>query len=54
MTPWSAEEMLDGHHQRVDICAIARTAHSRKDWKRISADLSVMFFPVTQSVKRLD
>ena len=26
-TPWSAEEMLDGQHQRVDILAHARTAH---------------------------
>ena len=26
-TPWSAEEMLDGQHQRVDIPAHARTAH---------------------------
>ena len=27
-TPWSAEEMLDGQHQRVDIPAHARAAHS--------------------------
>ena len=26
-TPWSAEEVLDGQHQRVDIPALARTAH---------------------------
>ena len=25
-TPWSAEEMLDGQHQRVDIPARAKTA----------------------------
>ena len=25
--PWSAEEMLDGQHQRVDIPAHARTPH---------------------------
>ena len=26
-TPWSAEEMLDGQHQRVDISTHARAAH---------------------------
>ena len=26
-TPWSAEELLDGQHQRVDIPAHTRTAH---------------------------
>ena len=26
-TPWSAEEMLDGRHQRVNIPAYARAAH---------------------------
>ena len=26
-TPWSAEEMLDGQHQRVDVSAHARTAY---------------------------
>ena len=26
-TPWSAEEMLDGQHQTVDIAAHATTAH---------------------------
>ena len=26
--PWSAEEMLDGQHQRVDIHARARTTHN--------------------------
>ena len=39
--PWSAKEMLDGQHQRVDIPAHARTAHKafcKKDWKRISAE----------------
>ena len=28
MTPWSAEEMLDGEHQRVDIPANGRPAHN--------------------------
>ena len=27
-TPWSIEEMLDGHHRRVGIPAHARTAHN--------------------------
>ena len=27
-TPWLAEEMLDGQHQRVDVPAHARTAHN--------------------------
>ena len=43
--PWSAEEMLDGQHQRVNIPAHARTAHKvlpRKDQKRISAESSLM------------
>ena len=46
-TPWSAEEMLDGQHQTVDIPALARTAHKgllqkkkKKNWKRISAESS--------------
>ena len=46
--PWLAEEMLDGQHQRVDIPALARTAYSgllQKDWKKISAESSVMSLP---------
>ena len=41
-TPWPAEEMLDGQHQRVDIAAHARTTHNgllQRDWKRSSAEL---------------
>ena len=44
-TPWSAEEMLDGQHQIVDIPAQATTAHNgpcRKDWKNISAESSLL------------
>ena len=38
-TPWSAEEMLDGQHQRVDIPAYARIAHSGLLQKRLEEDL---------------
>ena len=44
-TPWSADETLDGQHQRVDSPANARlvtTASCRKDWKRIFAESSVV------------
>ena len=45
-TPRSAEEMLDGQHQRVDIPAHARTAHrgllKRQDWKSIFAGSPLM------------
>ena len=34
-TPWSAEEMLDGQHQRVDIPAHAGTAHKGLLQKRL-------------------
>ena len=40
-TPWSAEEMLVGQYQRVDILPmqeLLKRALCRKDWKRISAD----------------
>ena len=43
--PWSAEEMLGRQRQRADIPARARTAHRafcRKDWKHVSAELSLM------------
>ena len=30
MMPWSAEEVLDGQHERVDIPAHARTACSQR------------------------
>ena len=32
---WSAEEMLDGQQQRVDISAQARTAHKGFQQKRL-------------------
>ena len=32
---WSAEEMLDGQHQRVEIPALARTAHKSLLQKRL-------------------
>ena len=40
VTPWSAEEMLDGQHQKVDIHAHARTAHKDLLQKSLEADLS--------------
>ena len=36
---WSAEEMLDGQHQRVDISAHARTVHNGLLQKRLEEDL---------------
>ena len=58
---WSAEEMLDGQHQRVDIPAYARTVHKgrlqktlalcyqKKNKKRCLLDLdnSIALAPVT-------
>ena len=38
-TPWSAEEMLDGQHQRVDIPAHARTTHKGLLQERLKEDL---------------
>ena len=38
-TPWSAEEMLDGRRQRVDIPAHARTVHKGLLQKRLEEDL---------------
>ena len=38
-TPLSAEEMLDGLHQRVDIHVHARTAHKGLRQKRLEEDL---------------
>ena len=38
-TPWSAEEMLDGQHQKVDIPAHVRTAHKSLLWKRLEENL---------------
>ena len=37
--PWSAEEVLDGQHQRVDIPAHARTAHNGLFQKRLDENL---------------
>ena len=37
--PWSAEEMLDGQHQKLDIPARARTAHKGLLQKRLEEDL---------------
>ena len=37
--PWSAAEMLDGQHQRVDIPASARAAHKGLLQKRLEEDL---------------
>ena len=38
-TPWSAEEMLDGQHQRVDIPVHDRTANNGLLQKRLKEDL---------------
>ena len=38
-TPWSAEDQLDGQHQRVDIPCHARTAHYGLLQKRLEEDL---------------
>ena len=42
-TLWSVEEMLDGHHQRVDISVHARTAH---DYGNLEEDLCWIVLPV--------
>ena len=51
-TPWSAEDMMDGQHQRVDIIAHAGTAQKGLLQKRLGKDLHVA--PTTQSVVRLN
>ena len=54
--PWSAEEMLDRKHQRLDIPARARTAHKDLQQKRPEDDLCWIVPPVpptTSLVKRL-
>ena len=38
-TLWSAEKMLDGQHQKVDIPAVARTAHNGLLQERAEGDL---------------
>ena len=55
--PWSAEEMLDGQHKRVDIPSHARTAHNSCLQWRLEDDLCwiVPYVPLmTQSVKGLN
>ena len=46
-TPWSAKEMLDGQHQRVDICDHARFAHNGLLQKRLEDHLrwTVLYVP---------
>ena len=39
VAPWSAEEMLGGQHQRVDILNHTRTAHSDLPQKGLEKDL---------------
>ena len=51
-TPWSAEEMLDGQHQKVDIHAHARTAHKDLLQKSLEADLSWTASPPDESIDR--
>ena len=38
-TPWSAEEMLDGQLERVDIIAYATTVHNGILHKRLEKDI---------------
>ena len=56
-TPWSAEKMLDGQHQKVDIPAHTRTAHKGLLQKRPEGELCWIVphvFPTTQSVKEMN
>ena len=56
-TPWSAEELLNGQHQRDDIPAHAGTAHSGLQQKRLEEDFCWIVCHVsrtTQSVKVLN
>ena len=39
MMPWSAEELLEGQHQILDIPAYARAAHMGLLQKRLKEDL---------------
>ena len=55
-TPWSAEEMLDGQYQRVDIPACTRAAHKGFLQKRMEDDhrwIVSHVTPTTQSVNPL-
>ena len=38
-TPWLAEDVLDGQHQKMDISAYARSAHKCLLPKRLDKDL---------------
>ena len=49
--PWSAEEMLDGKHQRVDIPAHARTAHKDLLQKRLEEDLCWILHQIGQGTE---
>ena len=55
--PWSAGEMLDGQHQRVDISTRARTAHKGVLQKRLEEDICWIVphvFLTTQLFERLN
>ena len=55
--PWSAEEMLDGQHQRMDIPAQTRPAHKGLLQKRLEEDFCWIVPhvpPTTHSVKGLN
>ena len=47
-TPWSAEEILDEQHQRVEIPARARTAHKGLLHKRLGEDLCWIVLDINQ------
>ena len=56
MTLWSAEDTLDGQHQRLDILVNARTVHNgllqkkKKTWKRISAESDPFMYPTNDPI----
>ena len=52
-TPRTAEEMLDGQHQKREMSELLTRASCRKDLKRISAESSLMSLLMTQLVKGL-
>ena len=53
-TPWSADEMLDGQHQRMDTSAHASIDHKGLLQKRPEKDLCWIIPNVPQSVKGLN
>ena len=60
-TPWSAEERMGGHHQRLDIPALAGTAHAWWRFAEMSGRRSLLSrplnptpIPTTQSVDGLN